>query len=322
MCMWVVDRSKLDLVTKLPGNLYFRVRVLFVIFYVYFQVSVLHGGGHACGGTLISDRLSNFNIFEKREMRSLNLEIQVNSLKLFAAFFYKYFTFLYFQGAPSHRLNAVRWFPQMRLEFKTNYYKTFLFHFFISPSTLSLFFFIWPSTPSPLLVTMSRPRWGWAIWFWASRRNFRWKSHQTSLEKKVEFKMFPVRQWYVPFCYWQQSLAQVTVNVTKMVKHEDHESFSSPENLCLIEVTADSYDSPGDQESTNSNHIFEKKKKQFQSYISVFQLSRPLWPGVPSPLGSGLHHQHHHQYHQMSSTLGRGGCVWGWRVCYNGLGRN
>ena len=25
-----------------------------------------------------------------------------------------------------------------------------------------------------------------------------------------------------------------------MVKHEDHESFSSPENLCLIEVTADS----------------------------------------------------------------------------------
>ena len=52
--------------------------------------------------------------------------------------------------------------------------------------------------------------------------------------------MFPVRQWCVPFCYWQQSLVQVTVNVTKMVKHEDHESFSSPENLCLIEVTADS----------------------------------------------------------------------------------
>ena len=67
MCMWVVDRSKLDLVTKLPGNLYFRVRVLFVIFYVYFQVSVLHGGGHACGGTLISDRLSNFYIFEKEK---------------------------------------------------------------------------------------------------------------------------------------------------------------------------------------------------------------------------------------------------------------
>ena len=32
-------------------------------------------------------------------------------------------------------------------------------------------------------------------------------------------------------------VVQVTVNVTKMLKHEDHETFSSPENLCLIEVT-------------------------------------------------------------------------------------
>ena len=31
-------------------------------------------------------------------------------------------------------------------------------------------------------------------------------------------------------------LFQVTVNVTKMLKHEDHDTFSSPENLCLIEV--------------------------------------------------------------------------------------
>ena len=68
-------------------------------------------------------------------MRSLNLEIQVNSLKLFTAF-----TFLYFQGAPSHRLNAVRWFPRMRLEFKTNYYNTFLFHFFIN--TFSFFLYL------------------------------------------------------------------------------------------------------------------------------------------------------------------------------------
>ena len=108
---------------------------------------------------------------------------------------------------------------------------------------------------------MPRPRWGWAIWFWASRRSSRWKSHQTSLEKKVEFKMFPVRKWYVPFCQWQQSLLQVTVNVTKMVKHEDHESFSSPENLCLIEVTADIVGLKWLWKSWGA------RKHQFQSYI-------------------------------------------------------
>ena len=32
-------------------------------------------------------------------------------------------------------------------------------------------------------------------------------------------------------------VVQVTVNVTKMLKHEDHETFTSPENICLIEVT-------------------------------------------------------------------------------------
>ena len=94
--------------------------------------------------------------------------------------------------------------------------------------------------------------------------------------------MFPVRQWYnVPFCYWQQSLVQVTVNVTKMVKHEDHESFSSPENLCLIEVTADRIKVTFEVlESKKAPipiiYLKRRRKKQFQSYISVFQLSRPL----------------------------------------------
>ena len=71
------------------------------------------------------------------------------------------------------------------------------------------------------------------------------------------------------------AVLQVTVNVTKMVSHEDHDTFSSPENLCLIEVTSSLW------RATNSHQfsILSSSKLfsfQFSSSVALSDHVSPL----------------------------------------------